>query len=117
MPLHAERITVSKRTHRTRVRVARLTRARDEVVEEDLTHEEVVVRRVPIGRPVEAVPDVRQEGDVTILPVVEEVLVVERRLMLKEEVHIRRVRTTRRHVETVRLREQVAEVTRAVIEE
>jgi hypothetical protein len=38
--------------------------------------------------------------------------VVERRLLLREEVHIRRVRTTERHVETVRLREQDAVVTR-----
>jgi hypothetical protein len=39
---------------------------------------------------------VRQEGDTTIVPVVEEVLVVERRLMLKEEIRIKRVRTTER---------------------
>jgi stress response protein YsnF len=43
---------------------------------------------------------------------VEEVLVVERRLVLKEEVHIRRVRTTERHKEMVMLRYQEAVVTR-----
>ena len=54
-----------------------------------------------------------EEGDTIILPVVEEVLVVERRLILKEEVRLRRVRTTRRHTETVTVREQVAVVTRS----
>jgi stress response protein YsnF len=43
-----------------------------------------------MGRIVETAPEIRTEGDVTILPVVEEVLVVEKRLVLKEELHIRR---------------------------
>ena len=57
-------------------------------------------------------PAIRQEGDVTIVPVVEEIVVVERRLMLKEELHVRRVRSTHRHEETVTLRYQEAEVVR-----
>ena len=46
------------------------------------------------------------------MPVVEEVVVVERKLLLREEVHIRRVRATKQHVETVQLRQQEAVVTR-----
>lgn len=114
--LHAEDVAVSKRMHKTQVRVATTTRSREAVVEEDLTHNQVIVERVAIGRVVDVVPDVRQEGDVTILPVVEEIIVVERRLVLKEEVHVRRVRTTERHVETVTLREQEATVTRTEID-
>ncbi len=117
MPLHAEQVAVAKRVRKTRVRLARTTRTRDEVVEADLSREHVIVEHVPIGRVVDAVPEVRQEGDITILPIVEEVVVVERRLVLKEEVHIRRVRTTQRHVETVTLREQQAAVTRTPIED
>ncbi len=52
-----------------------------------------------IGRLVDAVPPVREEGDATLIPVVEEV-VVEGRLALKEEIHLRRVRTTQRHQKT-----------------
>jgi len=115
--LYAEQVVVSKRVRKTRVRVARTTRTREAVVEENLAHEQIVVERVAIGRVVDAVPDVRQEGDVTILPVMEEIVVVERRLILKEEVHIRRVRTTERHVETVTLREQEAAVTRTEIQD
>jgi hypothetical protein len=37
-----------------------------------------------MGRMVETAPEIRTEGDVTILPV------VEKRLILKEELHIRR---------------------------
>jgi hypothetical protein len=53
-----------------------------------------------------------REGDTTILPVIEEVIVVERRFILKEEVHIRRVQVAERHMETVTTREQIAEIYR-----
>ena len=117
MPLSAEQLVVTKRVRKTQVRVARSTRTRETLVEEDLAHDQVIVERVAIGRVVDAMPEVRQEGNVTILPVVEEEVCVMRRLVLKEEVHIRRVRTTERHVETVTLREQQAAVTRTEIED
>ena len=72
-----------------------------------------VIERVPVGEFVDAVPAVREEGDVTILPVVEEVVVTTRRLRLVEEVRIRRVHSTDAHVETVTLREQHVVVTRS----
>ena len=49
----------------------------------------------------------------TIVPVVEEVVVIERRLRLVEEVHIRQVQSSTTHVETVKLREQHVVVTRS----
>lgn len=113
LPVLAELLLVSKRrVERARVRVSTTTREREQLVDEELTHERVEVERVPIGRTVDAVPPVREEGDTTILPVVEEVVVIERRLVLKEEIRIRRVRTTERHRETVVLREQDAAITR-----
>jgi stress response protein YsnF len=57
-------------------------------------------------------PAIREEGETIVVPVVEEVLVVERRLVLKEEVRIRRVRSTERHQERVTLRRQEAAVNR-----
>ncbi len=112
LPLHAETLDVVRRVRRTAVRATRTTRLREVVVEEDLAHETVCVRRVPVGRVVAAAPPVREEGDLVIVPVVEERLVVERRLVLVEEVHLRRTRGTRLHVETVQLREQDVAVTR-----
>ena len=113
LPVVAERLLVSKRWVETAlVRVATTTREREHLVDEELSQERIEVERVSIGRPVDAAPPVREVGDTTILSVVEEVVVVERRLMLKEEIHIRRLRTTERHRETVTLREQEAVVTR-----
>lgn len=113
--LHAEAASLTKRVRKTLVRAARKTSMRDVCVEADLAHDQVVVERVPVGRVVEATPPIRYEGDVTILPVMEEVVVIERRLVLKEEVHFRRVQTMQRYSETVSLREQTVKVTRTDI--
>ena len=113
IPLHVEEISVSRReTKKANVQVALVTGTREQLIDEELTHVRVEIERVPIDQPVEAVPPIRQEGDITIIPVVEEVVIVERRLVLKEEVRVRRVSTKEQHQETVVLRQQEAVVTR-----
>jgi uncharacterized protein (TIGR02271 family) len=113
IPLVAEEISVAKRQIVTgRVQVSTVTRERQELVDELLAREQVEIERVPVGRTVDEPPAVRAEGDTLIIPVVEEVLVVERRLLLKEEVHVRRVHTTERHQERVNLRRQEVVITR-----
>ena len=86
------------------------------LIDELLARETVEIERTPIGQHVDAMPAVREEDDTIVVPIVEEVLVVERRLFLKEEVRIRRVRSTERHQETVTLRHQEAVVTRLPVE-
>jgi uncharacterized protein (TIGR02271 family) len=113
IPLRAEDLTVSKlQVAGDIVRVRTVTREQETFVDETLNHERVQIERVPIGRQVEAIPPVRQEGNTTILSVVEETFVIERRLILKEEVHIRRLHVTERHREAVVLRKQDAVITR-----
>jgi hypothetical protein len=46
--------------------VSAVTREKERLVDEMLTHERVEVERIPIGLPVDAVPPVREEGDTTI---------------------------------------------------
>ena len=117
VPLHAEEVSISKEKLETgRVQVSTVTRDHEQLVDELLTNEHVEIERIPIGKAIDARPNVREEADSIIVPVVEEVLVLERRLILKEEVHIRRVRGTERHQERVKLRKQEAVVTRVPIE-
>ena len=94
------------------MQVSTVTREHERLVDEVLNHERVEIERVPIGRPVDAIPPVRQEGDTTIISVVEETIIVERRLILKEEIRIRRLRVSERHQETVVLRKQEAVIAR-----
>lgn len=109
--LAAEDVVIGRRRVRGRtVRVVTGTREQEHVVAESLTHERVEVTHVPADRFVDDVPPPRIEGDTTILSVVEEVVVLERRLLLKEEIRIRRVRVTETHRETIVLREQFADI-------
>ncbi|WP_262032159.1 YsnF/AvaK domain-containing protein [Microvirga sp. Mcv34] len=113
IPLVEETATISKRQVVSgRVRVRTITDIVEELASADVQREDVEVTRVPVGRMVEMAPEVRTEGDVTIVPVLEEVLVVEKRLVLKEELHIRR-RVAAETVEVpVTLRKQRAVVER-----
>jgi stress response protein YsnF len=110
--LHAEDVSVERRKVERDVRVQIQTVTHDHLIAESLAHESVEIERVPVGRPVDTVPPIREEGDTTVLSLVEEVLVVERRLILKEEIHLRRVRTTEQHREKVTLRQQQAIIER-----
>jgi uncharacterized protein (TIGR02271 family) len=113
IPLYAEDLTVSKRQAAgDMVQVSTITSEHETFVDETLNHERVQIDRIPIGRQVDAKPPVRQEGDTTILSVVEETIVIERRLILKEEVHIRRLHVSERYQEPVVLRKQEAVITR-----
>jgi stress response protein YsnF len=64
------------------------------------------VERMPVGRFVEAAPAIRQESDTTVYPVVVEVLVVEKRLRLVEEVRVTRRQATRHAREEIALRRE-----------
>jgi len=113
IPLIEEEARIDKRSVETgRVRVRTEVDEVEEMLRATLDGEEVEVSRVPVDRPVDAAPAIRTEGDVTIVPVLEEVLVVEKRLVLKEELHIRRRRTQETVEVPVTVRKQRAVVER-----
>ena len=113
LPVVEERAVVRKRRRVTQaVQVRTTVHEHEHVVERPVTAEEVTIERVPIDRWVEAPLPVREEGELTIVPVHEEVVVVETRLKLVEELHIRRQRITSTARERVTLRSEEATVDR-----
>jgi uncharacterized protein (TIGR02271 family) len=113
VPLRAEEVSVAKRRVVTgQVKVGTITRESEQLVEELLEHEHVEVERTAIGKQVDKAPPVRQEGDTLIIPILEEIVVVERRLLLKEEVRVRRTREKQPYQERVVVRKQEAVITR-----
>jgi stress response protein YsnF len=83
----------------------------EQVIDEPMLIEQVEVERIPLGHWVEAPVPVRQEGDMTIVTLHEEVVVVETRLRATEEVRLIRRQVTssaRKHV-TLRREEAVIE--------
>jgi uncharacterized protein (TIGR02271 family) len=95
VPVLQEEAHVAKRERDTeRVQVRTSVSHRQVTLDETVEREEVEVRRVAVGREVSEAPAIREEGDLTIIPVLEERLVVEKRLFLIEEIHLVRHRTT-----------------------
>lgn len=108
IPVIEEQVDVHKRTvDRGRVRVQKSVHEREVVIDEPIVQEDAEIERVPIGREVDGPIPVRYEGDTMIVPLMEEVLVVEKRLLLREELRITRRRTEVHEVrrETVRVEE------------
>lgn len=114
IPVVEEQLVVEKRRRETGVvRVKLATHEEDVPVEADVESEEVIVRRVPVDRFVTGpVPD-RQDGDTLVVSVLEEVLVVEKRLKVVEEIHISRLRRTRHLRRMASRRRQEASVERS----
>jgi uncharacterized protein (TIGR02271 family) len=113
IPLVQEHLEVGKRNVETgRVRIRTVVDERLERVAQDLQQEDVSIERVPVNREVTHPPEVRELDGVLIVPVLEEVLVVEKRLVVKEELHIRKKRSSERYEEAFRLRGMRAEVER-----
>jgi uncharacterized protein (TIGR02271 family) len=91
VPVVEEVLDITRReTEIGRVRVHKQVHERTERVDEPLLRDEVTVTRVPVNRVITEPAAARQEGDTLIVPVYEELLVVEKRLLLVEEVHITR---------------------------
>lgn len=113
VPVIREELDVRKRVVETgRVRISKVVREHEEVVDEPLLRDEVVIDRVAVNRVVEGPMPVRREGEALIFPVVEQVLVLEKRWMLKEELHVSKRRVEKREPQRVMLREEEVRVER-----
>jgi len=114
IPVIHEEIEVSKRKVETGagVRINKSAHEEERTVDLPLVEERVEVERVPIDKAVDGPVAVRHVGDTIIVPVVEEVLVVQKQLRLVEELHIRKTRTEKHAPQTVVLRKEEATVER-----
>jgi stress response protein YsnF len=106
VPVSQEEVAITTRVVDTGrgVRVSKTVTEETEEVREILWQDSMDVRRVPVDKVVAEAPPSRYEGDTLVVPVLEEILVVEKRYRIKEELHITRVRKQHEHRETVPLR-------------
>jgi len=113
IPVVAEQLAVGTRTVDTGrgVRIHKTVIEQPVTIDERLVRDEVEIKHVAVDRIValEEAPTTRHEGDTMIVPILEEVLVVERRVRIKEELHITRIQREETHREAVVLKaEQVS---------
>lgn len=112
IPMLEERLIPGKRPiDLGELRVQKYVDQVEDSVSQSVTRDDVTVERIPINRPLDAPVSNRTEGDVLVIPVMEEVLVVQKRLMLKEELRISRRQVVEDQVvrETVRRERLVVE--------
>ena len=112
IPVVAEALQVERRRSDGALRVRKVVTTAPAAQDVELHDELVEVERVPIGRVLDGPIAVRHEGDVMIVPVVEERLVVEKRRVLVEEVRIVRRQRTRHESQQATLRRETVLVER-----
>lgn len=113
VPILEESVSVYKRSREMGiVEIRKTVHEHTEIVEEPLKAETIEIERVAINRFIDEPIPVRNEGDTTIISLLEEVLVIEKRLLLREEVHIKKVYTEVHEPQEVVLREERVEVVR-----
>jgi uncharacterized protein (TIGR02271 family) len=111
IPVTREELSVTTRQVETgRVQVSTKTLEHTGYARADLYKEAIHVEHVPIGREVDVAPPIREEGDTIIIPIVEEIMIVEKRLVLREEVRITRSGSIESFEQPVQLRTMVADV-------
>lgn len=113
IPITEESVRVQTRAFETgRVELHKTVHERTEVVDQPLHIEEVEIERVAVNRLIDEPIPVRHEGDTMILSLLEEVLVIEKRLVLREEVYIKKLRKEVHDPQEVLLREERVEIRR-----
>ena len=113
IPVVEERLAIDKRSVETgRVRIRTVVTEKLARVNEELERDDVIIERVPVNEEVTEAPPIREENGVLIVPLLEEVVVVEKRLVLKEELRVTRTRKRERVEQAVQLRTMDAEVRR-----
>jgi stress response protein YsnF len=109
IPVAEEEVKVGKLTRPAGVtRISKTVHEKVEVIDEPLIEDEVTIERMPVNKYVDGPLPVREENGTTIVPVLEEVLVTEKRILLKEELHIRKVSRTVHKPQKIVLRSEEA---------
>ena len=107
LPAIEEQVRIDKvAVDRGGYRVTKRVEVREEIVEEELFRDEVSIERRPVGTtlPAGSAPVPRYDGDTLVIPVLVETVVVEKRLLLVEELRITRTPITERSRQPVTLR-------------
>ncbi|MGA0557667.1 YsnF/AvaK domain-containing protein [Larkinella sp. VNQ87] len=114
IPVIEEQLVVDKKVIETgHIRITKRVFEEEKTFEFPVLTEEFDIERVPVNQYIDtAPPAVRYEGDTMIVPVLQEVIVVEKRLLLVEEVHIHKRQTMSKTTEQVTLRREEVHIER-----
>jgi uncharacterized protein (TIGR02271 family) len=113
VPVIHEEASVRRRVVETgRVRITKTVETVEETVDLPATHERVNVERVVVERMLDEPVSSYYEGDTLVIPVMEEVVVLQKKLMLREEIRVTKIREESQHQEVVTLQAEHVTVER-----
>lgn len=115
IPVIEEQVRVEKEWVDAATIVVRKTSSEEQVaVDIPLVQETYRIEHVPINKLVDVAPSIREEENVTIIPVVREVLV--KRYEIVEEVHVIRERKSTTEHQELTLRKEKVEINRKTLD-
>ena len=113
IPVAEEQLEIGKREIEAgRLRLQKRVSEHEQTVDEPLFADEISLERVTINRFIDEPTEARIEGDTTVIPLFEERLVVQKRLVLREEIRITKRRIERCAPQIVALRREEVTVDR-----
>lgn len=111
IPVVEETARVTTRAvDRGSVRVSKIVTETEEVVDTSTVEDEIDIERVARDVWLKKPAKPRREGDTLIVPVMEEVTVVEKRILLREELYIRKRQVRKPATQKVTLRKEEVRV-------
>ncbi|HEX9960837.1 MAG TPA: YsnF/AvaK domain-containing protein [Pyrinomonadaceae bacterium] len=114
VPVIQEQVTFDKKIVETgKVRISKRVSQHEQLVDVPFMREQVSVERVPVNQVVDAPPQVRHEGDTMIIPVVEEQVFYQKRLVLVEELRVRKQIIEEHKPQQITLMKEEVEVSRS----
>lgn len=118
LPVLQEELEISRQTVPTGlVRILKSVREREELVDEPLLAHSVQIERIARNQVVDVVIPIRQEGDTTVISIVEERLVLTKQLVWKEEIRITNQISETREPQRVTLRTEEVNIERGRVED
>jgi len=114
IPIIEEKVTVGKKVVETaHVTLSKIVSDSIKSFDIPLQNEEIVIKRVPKNELVDTMPAAsRYEGEIMIIPVLKEVAVIEKRVMLVEEIHITKLKTEKTETREVAVRKEEVNIKR-----
>jgi uncharacterized protein (TIGR02271 family) len=113
IPIIKEVASIRKRKKITRIQIRKTVSRRKQTVDEPTYRNSFEIKRISKNQFLDAPVKPRKEGETLILPVFEEVVSVQKRLLLREELHITPQQETIRRPQTVELKTEHIHVQRA----
>ncbi len=116
VPVIDEQLTVNKVTIETgKVVIQKTIEEINEVLNIPLLHDEYAIERTPFNTYIDNAPQMRQEDDTIVIPVVKEIMI--KQLVLAEEIRITKRVLQTTGTETVTLRQEKVSVTHTPLTE